>query len=155
MALLSREGSETMAPPSREGGEAGEAISGLRALLTGGERLRRWGRDGWRLVNHYGPTESTVVATCSEVAAEAPAAGRAGSGTEANPAIGRGIANTAVYVLDGELRLAAPGIKGELYIGGAGLARGYLQRPELTAERFVPDGVSGLAGGRLYRTGDL
>ena len=69
--------------------------------------------------------------------------------------IGRPLGNAEVYVLDEEQRAVAVGVVGELYIGGAGVARGYVKRAELTAERFVPDGVSGRAGERLYRSGDL
>ena len=119
----------------------------LRALLTGGDRLHRGGWSGlpFRLVNHYGPTESTVVATCGEMSAE----------QEGAPPIGRPIANTEVYILDGQQQLVPIGVVGELYIGGAGLARGYRQRPELTAEKFVRHPFRAAAGARLYRTGDL
>src|SRR6185369_12263307 len=121
----------------------------LRALLTGGDKLnRRPGEKlGFNLINHYGPTESTVVATSAVVSAK--------SKTGAVPAIGRPIANTQVYVLDQRGQVTPVGVAGELYIGGAGLARGYWQRAELTAERFIPDSFSGKAGARLYRTGDL
>ncbi|HEV7216779.1 MAG TPA: amino acid adenylation domain-containing protein, partial [Chloroflexota bacterium] len=120
----------------------------LRALLTGGDRLQRTPEAGmpFVLVNHYGPTEYSVVTTATAVA---PDAGPGG------PPIGRPIANTRVYVLDRHKRPTPPGIPGELYIGGAGLARGYRGRPDLTAERFVPDPFAKAPGGRLYRTGDL
>ncbi|MEA2694314.1 MAG: hypothetical protein QOJ16_3701, partial [Acidobacteriota bacterium] len=128
------------------------AGSPLRFLLTGGDRLRQGPREtaAWRLVNHYGPSESTVVATSAPVLA--------GEGAEAAgaPPIGRPIANVSARVLDRDLRPVAAGVPGELYLGGAGLARGYLGRPELTAERFLPDsgGPAGPPGARLYRTGD-
>jgi acyl-coenzyme A synthetase/AMP-(fatty) acid ligase len=95
--------------------------------------------------NLYGPSEDT---TYSVVALVARGEARA-------PAIGRPIANTEVYVLDTQLQPVPVGVAGELYIGGAGLARGYWQRPELTAERFIPDPFSVTPGQRLYRTGDL
>jgi amino acid adenylation domain-containing protein len=117
----------------------------LRALFTGGDRLHRIpGRDyPFRIVNHYGPTEYTVVTTCAPVSPE-----------DREPPIGRPIANTRVYVLDARMRPVPVGVPGELYIGGEGLARGYLNRPELTAERFVPDPFGASPEARLYRTGD-
>ncbi|MGH9333361.1 MAG: AMP-binding protein, partial [Vicinamibacteria bacterium] len=98
----------------------------LRALLTGGDKLHRRPRAGlsFSLVNHYGPTETTVVATATEVA---PAAGS--SETESSPPIGRPIDNFQVYVLDSAFAPVAIGVEGELLIGGAGVARGYLGRP--------------------------
>ncbi|AJX84375.1 D-alanine--poly(phosphoribitol) ligase, subunit 1 [Burkholderia pseudomallei 7894] len=123
----------------------GQSNAGMRTLLIGGDRLSRWPDSmppGQMLVNNYGPTEATVVAT----------SGRLQPG-EATPPIGRPIANTRVYVLDAWLRPAPIGVAGELYIGGVQVARGYLNRPELTRERFIDDPF--VAGGRLYRTGDL
>ncbi|HVS00394.1 MAG TPA: amino acid adenylation domain-containing protein [Thermoanaerobaculia bacterium] len=120
----------------------------LRTVLTGGDRLHQVSALPFPLVNHYGPTESTVVATCAPVAAD-------GVGSEGDPTIGRPIANTRVYVLDRTGQPAALGMPGELCIGGSGLARGYLGRPDLTSGRLIPDPFSGEPGARLYRTGDL
>jgi amino acid adenylation domain-containing protein len=123
--------------------------SALRYMLTGGDALHNYPAPtlGFKLVNHYGPTESTVVATSVVLPAREDA--------PAPPPIGRPIANTQVYLLDRLGQLALPGVAGELYIGGAGVARGYLNRPELTAERFVPDSFGAEPGARLYRTGDV
>jgi amino acid adenylation domain-containing protein len=121
----------------------------LRYLLAGGDRLHRYpGPDlPFTLVNNYGPTEATVVATWTPLSPQPQAS--------EPPPIGRPVDNAELYVLDEQLRPVADGQPGELYIGGAGLARGYVHRPELTAERFVPHPFSGDPGARLYRTGDL
>ncbi len=118
----------------------------LRYLLTGGDQLHavNGGGHDFVLVNHYGPTENTVVASMEVVP----------WGMDKAPLIGMPIANTEAYVLDEGGQALPAGVAGELYLGGAGLARGYLNRPELTAERFVPHGLSRVAGQRLYRTGD-
>jgi amino acid adenylation domain-containing protein len=123
-----------------------ESTAGPSAwLLTGGDRMRRApSAREFRVANNYGPTESTVVATSVEL--------RAGAAGE--PPIGRPIANTRGYVLDSGLQPVPIGAWGELYLGGAQLARGYLARPALTAASFVPDPFSGQPGARLYRTGD-
>ncbi|WP_338861828.1 non-ribosomal peptide synthase/polyketide synthase (plasmid) [Mycetohabitans rhizoxinica] len=121
--------------------------AGLRYLLTGGERFPGVTRAlpaGLTLVNQYGPTEATVVATSGQLSAE-----------DTLPHIGRPIDNTRIYILDAYRQPVPLGAVGELYIGGAGVARGYLNRPELTAERFVPDPFSEDADARLYKTGDL
>lgn len=120
----------------------------LRYLLTGGDALTRLppGTPRGMVVNHYGPTENTVVATAAAVD---PGAGAL------RPPIGTPIDNVSVHVLD---RAGAPvgiGIPGELYLGGAAVARGYVGDPAGTAERFVPDPFGDTPGGRLYRTGDL
>jgi amino acid adenylation domain-containing protein/non-ribosomal peptide synthase protein (TIGR01720 family) len=122
----------------------------LRALLTGGDRLHAWPRRPLQFdfVNKYGPTEVTAVTTW------APFAPRTASPNE-SPPIGRPIANLQVYVLDASLRPVPAGAAGELFIGGIGLARGYFGRPDLTAERFLPNPFGTPRGSRVYRTGDL
>lgn len=127
------------------------SLRGLRYLLAGGESLsvshvvKAAGelRD-CQLINGYGPTEATTFACCYHVPRNWP--GRA------SVPIGRPIASTRVYILDASLNPAAQGALGELYIGGDGVARGYVNRPELTSARFLP---SPFAHERLYRTGDL
>ena len=131
----------------------GEAPAGLalRTLAIGGDRLHRAPRPGtpFALVNHYGPSEYSVVTTAAPI--PAGVAGLAGT-----PPIGRAIANTRVYVLDAAGQPVPKGVPGELHVGGDGLARAYLGNPALTAEKFVPDAYSeGEPGARLYRTGDL
>jgi amino acid adenylation domain-containing protein len=118
----------------------------LRALLTGGDRLRRGpGPDvPFAFFNHYGPTESTVVTTWTRV-----------EPGEELPSIGHPMAGTRVYLTDRRGNPAPLGVPGEIRIGGTGLARGYRGRPEITAASFVPDPFGGEPGGRLYRTGDL
>jgi len=97
------------------------------------------------VVNLYGPSEYTTYATVARMARD----------DERPPVIGEPVANTRAYLLDHDLQLAPIGVPGELFLGGAGLARGYFNRPELTAERFVPDPFGREPGARLYRTGDL
>jgi amino acid adenylation domain-containing protein/non-ribosomal peptide synthase protein (TIGR01720 family) len=121
----------------------------LRALLTGGDRLHqvRARPLPFTLVNHYGPTENTVVATCCEVDPLKPNA--------IAPPIGRPIPNTQVYLLDKFLQPVPIGVAGEIFIGGDSLARGYHKRPELTREKFVRNPFSTKPDSRLYRTSDL
>jgi acyl carrier protein len=128
-----------------------ETCDSLRHVFAGGEALtfelkeqffRRL--SGAQLINLYGPTEATIDATyysCERGNTVVP--------------IGRPVSNTTTYVLDRHLNPLPVGVAGELYIGGAGLGRGYLNRPELTANSFVPDPFSARSGARLYRTGDL
>jgi amino acid adenylation domain-containing protein len=97
-----------------------------------------------RVVNLYGPSEDTTYSTMAVLK----------RGEEGRVVIGRPLDNTRAYVVDDQGLELQVGVAGELWLGGGGLARGYLQRPELTAEQFVPDGLSGLSGERLYRTGD-
>ncbi|MFL5384338.1 MAG: amino acid adenylation domain-containing protein, partial [Longimicrobiaceae bacterium] len=136
------------------GGEASDPAA-VRAVLevggTAGDRGQGTGdsrktRGPGRLLHVYGPSESTTFATW-QLVAEVP-------DEAATVPIGLPLANTTAYVLDGALRACGLGETGELYLGGDGLARGYLGRPAMTAERFVPDVLSGQPGARLYRTGD-
>ncbi|WP_051751313.1 non-ribosomal peptide synthetase [Streptosporangium amethystogenes] len=128
----------------------------LRLVILGGEQVHeaavaRWRRrfgDRVRLVNTYGPTEATIIATAAEL-----------DGSPGRPPIGVPIADTSILLLDGSGEAVPPGAPGELCVGGAGVAVGYLGRQDLTAERFPTLGDPGvpgvLGGGRIYRTGDL
>jgi amino acid adenylation domain-containing protein len=137
-------------PPAVLNGVAEEADFGtLRTLALAGEALSdllasRWAR-GRRLINAYGPTESTVCATSYHYRP-----GRSGA-----PPIGRPLANAKVYILDERKEPVPIGVAGELYIGGIGVARGYLNRAELTATRFLLDPFAPESKARMYRTGDL
>ncbi|WP_410644344.1 amino acid adenylation domain-containing protein [Amycolatopsis sp. lyj-346] len=138
--------SHTLIPPSALATVPPGAFPDLETLLVGAEAcpaalVERWA-PGRRMLNAYGPTESTVCATISDPL------------TPGIPPIGRPVANTAVRILDGVLRPVPPGVVGELYLAGAGLARGYASRPGLTAAHFVAD-PAGPPGSRMYRTGDL
>lgn len=124
-----------------------------RALIVGGEalfseRLSRWRNASpqTRIINEYGPTETVVGCCVYEVA---------GADSTGPVPIGRPIANTTLYVLDDQFGPVPVGVPGELYIGGAGVARGYVNKPELTAEKFIPDPFSRKPGERLYRSGDI
>jgi len=118
-------------------------------MLTGGDTLYHYPPASlpFVLVNNYGPTECTVVATSGASPPDRH------DGTL--PPIGRPIVNTHIHLLDEQLRPAPPGTVGEVYIGGAGLARGYRKRPDLTAGKFISDPFSARPGSRLYKTGDL
>ncbi|MCP4148358.1 MAG: amino acid adenylation domain-containing protein, partial [bacterium] len=138
-------------------------LSGLRLLISGGDELKPASTgslaDTVALYNTYGPTESTVCATYFKVTP--------GSGTVSRMSIGKPVANRAVYIVDDLKRILPTGLAGEIYLGGAGLARGYLNKPELTAERFVKDSRQladnhlarnaqyPITNTHLYRTGDL
>ncbi|MFC5645201.1 amino acid adenylation domain-containing protein [Kitasatospora cinereorecta] len=130
----------------------------LRLLILGGEQARGPAVAAWRravgprvrLVNTYGPTEATVIATATE---PDPGADDGADDGAADPPIGRPLADTDAHVLDPHLAPVPSGVPGELYLGGAGLARGYRGAPGRTAERFVPDPF-GPPGARLYATGD-
>ncbi|MFF3601162.1 amino acid adenylation domain-containing protein [Kitasatospora indigofera] len=124
----------------------------LRLVVLGGseasgQAVARWRErhgDRVRLVNTYGPTEATVIVTSADLGA---------ADTVGRPPLGRPLPGVRCYVLDRRGQLLAPGSEGELHLGGSGLARGYLARPELTAEHFRPDPFAG-SGARMYRTGD-
>ena len=130
-----------------------ESLSTIRQLLAGGDVLqpvqvkkmvRQLGQH--KLINGYGPTENTTFTCCYGMSATTQ--------LEGTVPIGRPISNTQVYILDREMKPVPLGVFGELHIGGDGLARDYLNRPELTAEKFVPHPFAARAGERLYRTGD-
>lgn len=135
--------------------EAAGAMRGLRQIFFGGEvcsarhvqsALEHLPQT--QIVHCYGPTENTTFTTCCSLDY-----GRISK--DGTVRIGRPISNTEVYVLDEEKNLLPQGVPGELYLAGAGLAIGYLHRPDITAERFVPNPFSSKGGSRLYRTGDL
>jgi surfactin family lipopeptide synthetase A len=127
----------------------------LRLIILGGERARtehlaEWLRcvpDGPRILNTYGPTEATVVATSTELTAA--------DLQDEELSIGKPIRNSRAYVLDNRGQPVPAGVTGELHLAGAGLAEGYFEQPDLTAERFVPDPFACEPGGRMYKSGDL
>ena len=133
---------------------APDILRPVKTLLAGGDVLMpdrvvkalNFLEDG-TVVNGYGPTESTTFTCCHPM--------RSADQVGASVSIGRPIANTQVYILNEEMELLPPGIAGELFIAGDGLARGYINQPDLTAEKFVPHPFSSEPGERLYRTGDL
>jgi amino acid adenylation domain-containing protein len=151
LAALIRERGVTFAslPPAVVSLLGGYDFPGLRVLMPAGEALapelvERWVRPGLRFCNGYGPTEDTVIATLAEL-----------DGTLTPPPIGLPVANARAYVLDRYLNPVPVGVVGELHMGGAGVARGYLNAPELTAERFIRDPFADDPDARLYKTGDL
>jgi amino acid adenylation domain-containing protein len=134
-------------PPSVLAALPTESLPSLRTIVTAGEAcsaelVARW-HEGRRFINAYGPTESTVCATLGEC-----------FNAEQKPSIGRPIDNVRVYLLDERMQPVPVGVAGELYIGYDGLARGYVNRPELSAEKFIPNPFGDEPGARLYRTGD-
>jgi hypothetical protein len=135
-------------PPSVLTAVDDESMAGVRTLIVSGEACSgelaaKW-MPGRKVLNAYGPTETTI---CSTLAT--------GWDPKRPPPIGRPIANTQVYVLDRRLQPVPIGVSGELYIGGDGVTRGYLNLPDLTAAHFIPDPFSGKPGARLYKSGDL
>jgi len=135
--------------------ESPGALRGVKQLLIGGEALSvphvRRGLEalaGTQIINGYGPTEGTTFTCCHPIPRVLEDGG-------SSIPIGRPITNTRVYVLDRRMNLVPAGMPGELFVGGDGVARGYLKRPALTAASFVPDPFAAAAGQRLYRTGDL
>ncbi len=131
-----------------------DASESTQTLIIGGEALAGQTVAAWlnlapatRIINEYGPTETVVGCCVYEVSAE--------TDLEHSVPIGKPIANTQLYILDRAMQLAPTGVAGELYIAGDGLARGYFNRPELTAASFVPNPFSSTPGARMYRTGDL
>jgi len=122
----------------------------LRILLTGGDKLHNFPDKQlpFELINNYGPTENAVVATSGKIPDSVKF-------TEVPPCIGRPIDNTQVYILDENLMQTPVGVPGEMYIGGKSLAQGYLNRADLTAERFSPNPFAQGTGCRMYKTGDL
>jgi len=125
------------------------AATPLRTLLTGGDRLHSFPPPAlpFTLINNYGPTENTVVATSCVVPPDPEA--------KQLPSIGKPITNVEIYILDDALQPVPTGTAGELYIAGASLARGYRHQPQLTKERFLPHPFSSDPDARLYKTGDL
>ncbi|BDA72451.1 non-ribosomal peptide synthetase [Calothrix sp. PCC 7716] len=130
----------------------------LKLILVGGDKISLGGLKVWqqtparstRLLNVYGPTETTITATSYEILAQFLA-----DGSAKRVPIGRPFPNRTVYILDTHNNPVPVGVPGELHIGGVGLAQGYLKHPELTAEKFIPNPFSQEAGARLYKTGDL
>ena len=158
-ALIERHGvTHLQCTPSMAGmlvmdGRTRQAMHRLRNVMIGGEAfpatLATQLQDliAGDVINMYGPTETTIWSSTYRLPR--------GESARVAPPIGRPIANTGLYILDADLQPVPAGVPGELFIGGDGVVRGYLNRPELTAERFIADPFSAPAGARLYRTGDL
>ncbi len=149
LAQLIRDRQVTFAslPPAVVNLLSGQDFPDLKIVMSAGEALsselvHAWVRPGLRFVNGYGPTEDTVIATFAEL-----------DGSVLPPPIGLPVANQQAYVLDKNLNPVPVGVVGELHMGGAGVTRGYLNAPELTEQRFIPDPFR--PDGRLYKTGDL
>jgi amino acid adenylation domain-containing protein len=135
-------------PPSVLATMPDEDVSALKTLIVAGEACsidlaRKWAK-GRKFLNAYGPTETTVCASIGQYSEEATGL-----------TIGRPIANHRIYLLDSRLQPVPVGVPGEIHVGGAGLARGYLNHADLTAERFIPNPFASEPGERLYKTGDL
>ncbi|GAK56424.1 non-ribosomal peptide synthase [Candidatus Vecturithrix granuli] len=125
-----------------------QELSALTTIIVGGEPcapeiIERWGK-GRQFLNAYGPTETTICTTTAQY-----------TGTQQKLPIGRPLSNVTLYVLDAALQPVPVGVPGELYIGGIGLARGYLAHAALTAEKFIPNPFDNRPGSRMYKTGDL
>jgi len=147
-ALVEERVTNVTLPPSMLAALDPEGLPDLDTIISAGEscmreQVERWGRRR-RFVNAYGPTEATVCAALGFCRPE----------DEGHPSIGKPIQNGQIYVLDSALEPVPVGVAGDLYIAGAGLARGYLGQPDLTADRFLPNPFAASPGARLYRTGD-
>lgn len=152
LAQLMREQRVTYAclPPAMLDVLSREELPDQRIVISAGEALapqlaHKWLRPGLRLYNGYGLTETAIGGTLMELRAD----------DVDQPPIGMPIPNYRAYVLDARLNLVPTGVVGELYVGGASVTRGYLHRPQLTSERFIPDPFGGEPGARMYRSGDL
>jgi amino acid adenylation domain-containing protein len=147
--LIRRDVTFACMPPAVVSLLTGQEFPKLKTVLSAGDELsselvRQWLRPGLHFYNGYGPTEASIGAAFNEI-----------DGTKFPPPIGHPKPNYQCYVLDKHLNPVPVGVVGELHIGGVGVTRGYLNQPELTAQRFIPDPFSHQPGARLYKTGDL